>query len=464
MRTTTTSTPGTQKVRREAVGSKRAPGWAWQETGRRVRRPNVTRLRVGKDDPSLSAVGGLVSFNQFVQGEGLGREFAAKFGHLKEGRRVVYPMAAQMQLLVDAVAAGARRVFDFEGLAGDPIFEYLAGGAVPSIDTIYDDLKRFGAEELDALEAIVAEQGLLPVRARKFERLTIDVDTSVMTVFGEQEGAERGYNPKHHGRRSYHPRLARIAETHTVFGARLRYGDTGLGDTDVEDLQGWLGRAQAAAPKAVVTMRMDAGGDNGAFFKAIDEKGAYFLIKMHQTWPLLVAVHQKKRWQTVDSDANGKPSRQVAELDFARADWPKGKYRVFAVRTNERLSGKQTELWSDNEFSVHVYVTNDHDRDLDELARLYDDRAGIEPMIAELKNGFAIGKVSTGEFQANEAGFLLKLLTYNLMQRWVAAKCPSHCHRWNATWIRRACVLVPARLLRNGGCWLVRLAPRPMLN
>ena len=97
---------------------------------------------------------------------------------------------------------------------------------------------------------------------------------------------------------------------------------------------------------------------------------------------------------------------------------------------------------------MHVYVTNDTTRDIDDLARLYDDRAAIEPLIAELKNAFGIGKASTSDFAANEAAFLLKLLAYNVMRRWVAHSCPSAC-RWRASWVRRACVLVPARLLRT---------------
>jgi hypothetical protein len=58
---------------------------------------------------------------------------------------------------------------------------------------------------------------------------------------------------------------------------------------------------------------------------------------------------------------------------------------------------------------MQFYVTNDVDRDIDDLARVYDDHAGIEPLIAELKNGFGIGKVSTSSFGANEAAFLFKL-------------------------------------------------------
>lgn len=158
-----------------------------------------------------------------------------------------------------------------------------------------------------------------------------------------------------------------------------------------------------------------------------------------------------------------RPTRQVAEIPFERDHWPKGNCRVFAVRTTERDSGKQLQLSSDLDDSVQVYVTNDWDRDLDELARLEDDRAGIEPLIGDLKNAFGIGKVSTAAFDANEAAFLLKLLAYNLMRRWIVATCATAA-RWRASWIRHTCVCIPARLLRSGGRWGLRLAPRPLLN
>ena len=409
-------------------------------------------------------MGGLAAFNAYVQDEGLGRTLRQRFGHLKTGRGVVYPMHTQMQLLVDAAVAGAKRVFDFEWLAGDPVFTHLAGGAVPSIDVIYDDLRRFGPEELEELEALVAEQGLEPVRAKKWRDLTVDIDTTVTPLFGEQEGAVSGPNPRYRGRPSYHPILARVAETNTILGARLRWGDTSLGETDVEDVKQWIGRLHDAASNAIVTVRIDAGGDCASLLEAIDESKAYFLVKAKLTPNLVSAVLWKATaWKTVDRDACNRPTRQVAEIAFEREGWPAGKYRVFAVRTNERDSGRQVQLWDGLDYSVHVYVTNDHDRGLDDLARLYDDRAGIEPLIGELKNGFGIGKVSTSAFDANEAAFLIKLLAYNLLRRWVGAKITA-AEKWQASWIRRTCICVPARLIRSGGRWELRLAPRPMLN
>jgi hypothetical protein len=461
--TKTTSTPRTRKVRRRSAGGKPARGWELQRAGRRIRRADVRKLRIGETDSKLTAVGGLVSFNAFAREQGLPAELRRRFGHLKTGAGVVYPMGAQMQLLVDASVAGAKRVFDLEMLAADPLFVHLAGGSVPSIDILYDDLRRFDEQALEDLEELVAAHGVASLRGRHSPELFLDVDTTVMPLFGEQEGARPGPNPRYHGRPSYHPILARIAQSGTIVGARLRPGDTGLGELDAEDVEQWLDRTRAAVGRGtLVTVRIDAGGDCASILRAIDGKGAWFLVKMKQTPNLVGAVWATKSWKTVDRDALGRPTRQVAEISFEREGWPPGQWRVFAIRTNERRSGNQSCLWDDLDFSVHVFATNDRAHDADELARRYDDRAGIETVIADLKGGFGIGKVSTDCFNANEAAFLLKVLAFNLQRRWVQARHPT-LGSWRTPWLRRVCVQVPGRLLRSGGRWELRLAPRPML-
>jgi hypothetical protein len=460
----TSDTPRTRKVRRRSAGGKPSRGWDMQRAGRKIRRADVRNLRIGAPDARLTTVGGLVSFNAFVREQGLHRELARRFGHLKTGRGVVYPMGAQMQLMLDMSVAGGQRVFDLEMLAADPLFVHLAGGSVPSIDVLYDDLRRFDQPALEDLEGVLADQGAAPLRAERLPEVFVDLDTTVTPLFGTQEGALPGPNPRYHGRPSYHPILARVAQTGTIIGARLRPGDRALGELDVEDVEQWLERTRAAAgPAAVITMRIDAGGDCAALLRAIDAKGAWFLVKMKQTPNLVGAVWATKRWSTVERDAFGNPTRQVAEIDFERDDWPPGKWRVFAMRTNERLSGAQVGLWDDLDFSVHVYATNDTEHDADTLARRYDERAGIEPVFAELKGAFGIGKVSTDCFDANEAAFLLKVLAFNLLRRWVQTRHQAFAS-WRTPWIRRVCVQVPGRLLRSGGRWELRLAPRPMLS
>jgi len=422
---------------------------------------------VGRPDPGLTGYGGLARFGGFLRDLGVDASLRDLFFRLKSGALVVYPMEAQLRLLIDAAAAGEQRVFGVEALASDPLFVHVAGGVVPSIDTVYRDLRRFDEEAIGDLEALVAEHGLAPVRAKPRTVLHLDVDTTVEPVFGDHEGAAVGYNPRYHGRPSYHPILARCAETDTVVGAKLRPGNTAFGDADAPTVGAWLARVRAAAgPKPVLMVRIDSAGDCTAVMRAIVEEKACFRIKARPTSDLCDAIYRVPRgcWRTVDVDADGQPTRQVAEVDFARDEWrARGLVvRVVAVRSKERETGKQLYLWEDNEWSVQAVLTNDLEADADELAHEYDGRAGIEPLIADLKGAWGIGKVPSVDFQANHAALLVKLLTHNLLKRYVLALAPAIAW-WRAPWIRRALIVVPGRFGRHGRSPWLRLAPRPHL-
>lgn len=53
----------------------------------------------------------------------------------------------------------------------------------------------------------------------QIDRMTIDVDSTVITRYGEQECAEVGYNPQKRGRRSHHPIMAFCDELAMVLTA-----------------------------------------------------------------------------------------------------------------------------------------------------------------------------------------------------------------------------------------------------
>ncbi len=125
-------TPGTQKVRRDAFEGKRGDG---HRRDRWICRPDPARIAVQADDPTLPGVAGLVDFGEFLEKEGVDRKLRQRFWRLKDGKSMVYGMENQLRVLIDAIAAGAGRVFDLEHLAADPLFARLAGGVVSSIDT-----------------------------------------------------------------------------------------------------------------------------------------------------------------------------------------------------------------------------------------------------------------------------------------------------------------------------------------
>jgi hypothetical protein len=294
----------------------------------------------------------------------------------------------------------------------------------------------------------VAAQVVLEAAGYRLPIAHLDVDTTVEAVFGELEGAAIGYNPRYHGRPSYHPIVARLAELDMLVGLKLRPGDTSFGDADVPYLETLIDRARrAVGTHAVLYVRIDSAGDCDALMRAINQRGAYFVTKARITADLAAAIPTVKHWNTVDEDADGRPTRQVAEVGFQRATWQKGgplPVRVIAVRSKER-PGKQLPLL-DLDWTYQVFLTNDWHEAPDEVALRYDKRAAIEPLIAELKGAWGIADVPSRSFHANAALLLIKGLSLNLLRRFANATA-RRLRTWRTPWLRRALILIPGRLV-----------------
>lgn len=429
-----------------------------------MRRPDPARIRTGAPDPNLTGVAGLVALGVHLRHLDVDRALR-RFRRLKTGQNVVYPMDAQMRLLLDAIVVGESRVFGVEALASDPLFTHLAGGVVPSIDTLYDDLARFDEPALADLEDMVAEHGLVRLPKVRGAYAHLDIDTSVLPVFGELEGALPGPNPRYRGRPSYHPMIARIAETDTIVGAQLRPGNTGFGVDDVPTVKRWVMRAQKKLRQGTsLCVRIDSAGDCAEVLKALHEAEAFYVIKGRVTNDLYNAILAVEAWKTVDIDAEKQPIRQIAELDFARQSWSDigHKVRVIVVRSRER-QGKQLPLLDDLAWTVQVFLSNRVD-DADEIAWDYDRRAGIEPLIAEFKGAWGIAHTATYGFAANHAMFLLKMLAHNLLDRYATERFPQFA-RWRTPWHRRVLLRIPGRLSRSGRGRKLHLLPgSPLLE
>ena len=58
------------------------------------------------------------------------------------------------------------------------------------------------------------------------ERITLDLDSTVITRAGTQQGSAKGYHLLRRGRHSHHPLIAFVSQTRMVANAWLRPGNT----------------------------------------------------------------------------------------------------------------------------------------------------------------------------------------------------------------------------------------------
>ena len=103
-------------------------------------------------------------------------------------------------------------------------------------------------------------------------RLIFDLDSTVVTSFGHQEGAEVGYNPRYRGKRSYDPLLCVEANSSFLWDVELRRGDAGTW-AGSEEL---LARCFLSSPSDIreFRVRADAGFGYGLVLD---------LLEMHPT-------------------------------------------------------------------------------------------------------------------------------------------------------------------------------------
>ena len=139
---------------------------------------------------------------------------------------------------------------------------------------------------VNALHRNVARQMLIVMRTMrqrvweaanvKLEVVTIDTDTTVHTLYGQQMGGRKGYNPKNKGKKSYQPMLSCIAETREYVWGELRNGDRPTG----KQIGDHLRNVRAALPPSVKQIygRADAGLYCREAVEAYEQLDARFVI------------------------------------------------------------------------------------------------------------------------------------------------------------------------------------------
>jgi Transposase DDE domain group 1 len=157
--------------------------------------------------------------------------------------------------------------------------------------------------------------------------VTLDTDTTVHTLFGNQMGGRKSYNPQNKGKKSYQPILTFLAETREYISGELRTGDRPTGARIARHLESVF----AALPPQVKTIyaRADAGFYCGEAVEAYQNQGVQFIVSARKT-SRLVEELKAADWKRSGTDADGQ-----CELRYQPEGWEKA-YRFIALRYQKK--------------------------------------------------------------------------------------------------------------------------------
>src|SRR5437879_437432 len=244
----------------------------------------------------------------------------------------------------------------------------------------------------------------------RLQTVTLDTDTTVHTLYGNQMGARKSYNPKNKGKKSYQPMLTFIAETREYVWGELRNGDRPTGKQIYDHLK----NAIAALPAGIrqVSARADSGFYCSEAVEAYEETQCGFVIVARKTSRLVEQLEQAEWKPSPKTDAD-----EQCEFLYQPEGWKKP-YRFIALRyakdeQNEPDDKQQYQLFETRPYKYRVFVTNLKDP-IPLVVWFYNQRAGAENLIKEANNDAGLAAHPSSSFDVNRNHFQLAMLAYNL--------------------------------------------------
>lgn len=245
-----------------------------------------------------------------------------------------------------------------------------------------------------------------------FDNFTLDCDSTILTRYGEQEGAKKGYNPKKQGRNSQHPLMAFIADVKLVANFWLRSGDTGASSNFKAFLEDTLNKLKG---KTIGLIRLDSGFFSKDVLDFIEQKNINYVVAVRFYKPIQKMISLSQNWMPIDKGI------EICETTYMAENWTNPR-RIVVVR--QKLEDRPTAVGKTlnifqgtQDYFRHRYTAYVTDMKLPaaEVWRLYRGRGDAENRIKELKEDFGLDSFNLKEFYPTEAALLFVMFAFNLM-------------------------------------------------
>lgn len=389
---------------------------------------------------SLTHYGGVYLLHRFLSRSGF-KDAVARQVRLPQ-RNNRYTVGELLLALLYPIILGLERIETTWLLQQNGVFQYLTGlPSYPNPSTLRRFLLRLAPAALPELRRLHDRFAVqMRARSRRPTRLVFDLDSTVVVVYGNQEHARVGYNPRKRGRPSYHPLLCFEGQTKDFWHGELRPGDV----PSARGILTFLPACFAKVPPGVraVIVRGDKGFYDHKTIEWLEEHRARFIIVAKLTQPI------KRRLAHLQYVPVSQ-GVEAAEFRYQPIGWPQP-YRFIAIRRPVlEEATDQLTLFQLGQYTYQVFVTNLPLRPLN-LWRFYNGRAGVERIIRALKGDYPLGKIPSRHFAANEAYFHLLLIAYNVVN-WFKRLClPPELQSATLETLRQRVLLMPAQLRRTG--------------
>lgn len=413
-------------------------------------RQKAAKVHFDTTGKNMTSKAGLIPVVKFLDKLGFATLFH-KTVHHERNNNAVYRLEDGVFLILTGLIGGAFSLSKCAILwSGCNVLQRVAGWIrMPDETTLGRLFKEVGERQVSEMETFVHV-----LRRKVWQRATrsgaskigllqtlwIDVDSSVKTVCGKQQGTAKGYNPHKKGARSYHPQLAFCTDTKEILQGWLRTGSAYTSNGIVEFMKQLL--AQLPDSRRIV-FRGDSGYFVGALLDHLDSLGHGYLIKVKLK--NLVSLLSAQQWEAI----KGKPGWEQCSFWYRAESWNASRLLVAVRQKQAVIPSKQQSLFEPLCYDFFCYVTTENYTPW-QIHQTYGKRATSETWIEEAKSQLGLAHLKTDNFLANAALFQCAILAYNTL-RWMALSSGNtQLKQWEPESIRVHLISVAGKLLTGG--------------
>jgi len=421
-----------------------------------MRNGRSVTVEVTADGTGLVSRAGTALVAQVADKVGLTRALSLRLGCLKQRRRGHDPGRVIGDLAV-MLTDGGECVSDL-GAVRD---QQALFGPVASDSTAFRTVDKIASMSggLDALRSAHA-------RARERfwelhgapERLTIDVDATLITVHSEKEQAAGNYK----GGYGFHPLQVYLDETREALGGLLRPGNAG--SNTAEDHKTVIDLALAQVPPKYIDtleilVRADSAGATHGLIDYCREGNMRFSIGYELTEPVRQAILQilKDAWvPALDQDGSERDNGEVAEITDTvdLSAWGDGVRLI--VRRERPHPGAQLSFTDHDGYRFQAILTDQTDENIAEIERRHRQHAHVEDRIRDDKDT-GLAKFPFKEFALNEVWLEIVMLAHDLIVWTQALALDGELAKAEPKRLRYQLFHVAGKLAFSGRCAKLRL-------
>jgi len=391
---------------------------------------------------NLTKYSGLNIIGKYVNHQGIMRDLNKLFPTVFYNATKFTNIQILMSIIL-ASLSGINRISRIANFTKDPLVQTLLNLEKPiNENAISNGLKQLGQKGARLLQEYLLKYNSKQLKNTGLKSITLDADSTVSITYGNQEGAEKGFNTTKKGAKSYHPLLIFVSELkmlyHTWFRSGSAYTSNGITE--------FLKEVKAYLPKTIeqVFFRADSGFFNGELFDLLESFGWSYLVKVKLK--NLKQLLENQKWTKVE----GKSNVWICEFSYTTKSWNGKTRKLKAIKTikeyvEKDFFGKKTFV---PVYQYACYISSFEDKNAVELHEIYKRRSTSETWIEEVKSQLLSGKTLTNDFWANDILWQLSCFAYNIsiLMRNNHKKLQKQEHKTFREWF----ILVPGKIVKSG--------------